>query len=326
MELLKKLVSTIAPSGHENYIHNIISDEIRSYVDEITTDALGNLIAHKKGNGKRIMLAAHADEIGIIVTYIEENGTLRFQNIGGVRPLYALASRVRFTNGVHGVVFYDMKKDIEKLSFDDMYIDIGAKNKKEAEELVSIGSVAGFVGDFFEQGEIVVSKSLDNRSGCYVLIEALKRAKENENDIYAVFTSQEELGVRGATSSAYSANPDIALAIDVTHTGDMIGAVPMEVVLGGGAALKIKDNRSISSPFVVDILKELATENAIPYQLEVLTRGGTDAGAIHMTRGGVKTATLSIPTRFMHSPCEMINKNDLDACIRLLTKFIEKNM
>lgn len=326
MELLKKLVSTIAPSGHENYIHNIISDEIRSYVDEITTDALGNLIAHKKGNGKRIMLAAHADEIGIIVTYIEENGILRFQNIGGVRPLYALASRVRFTNGVHGVVFYDMKKDIEKLTFDDMYIDIGAKNKKEAEELVSIGSVAGFVGDFFEQGEIVVSKSLDNRSGCYVLIEALKRAKESENDIYAVFTSQEELGVRGATSSAYSANPDIALAIDVTHTGDMIGTVPMEVVLGGGAALKIKDNRSISSPFVVDILKELATENAIPYQLEVLTRGGTDAGAIHMTRGGVKTATLSIPTRFMHSPCEMINKNDLDACIRLLTKFIEKNM
>ena len=326
MELLKKLCTTISPSGNEVHLHDIIKNEIGAYADEITTDALGNLIAHKSGKGKRLMLAAHADEIGIIVTYIEKNGLVRFQNIGGVRPLYALSQRVRFVNGTCGVVFYDMDKDIEKLSFNDMYIDIGAKSDTEAQKLVNIGDTAGFVGDFVCQCDAVISKSLDNRAGCYVLIEALKRAQNTDNDVYAVFTAQEELGLRGATTGAYSINPDIALAIDVTDTGDMPGCTPMAVSLGGGAAIKIKDSRSISSVYVVDLLKRIAKENGLPYQLEVLTRGGTDAGAIHMTRGGVKTATLSIPTRYIHSPGEMVSKADIETCIALVAKFIEERL
>lgn len=326
MELLKELCTAVAPSGHEGAVHDIITAELKEYADEIITDALGNLIVHKKGAGKRLMLAAHADEIGIIVTYVEESGYIRFQNIGGVRPLYALSQRIKFMNGTTGVVFYDGEKDIEKIKLDDMYIDIGAKNRQEALKLVNVGDVAGFVGRYYEQGKIIVSKSLDDRAGCYVLIEAMKRAKETPNDVYAVFTSQEELGLRGATACAYSINPDIGIAIDVTDTGDMLGATPMAVNLGDGAAVKIKDSRSISSKEVVDMIKKLAAENGIPFQLEVLTRGGTDAGAIHMSRGGVKAATLSIPTRYIHSPSEMVSKDDIEACTDITVKIIEKNL
>ncbi len=326
MELLKKLCSAYAPSGHEKRVHDIIINEIKDCVDEIKTDALGNLIAHKKGNGKRLMLAAHADEIGIIVTYIEENGFIRFQNVGGVRPLYTLAQRVCFANGTVGAVSYDQDKEIGKITFNDMYIDIGADSKEEAQKLVNIGDCAGFVGEFVEQGKVVMSKSLDDRVGCYVLIEAMKNAKNTQNDVYAVFTSQEELGLRGATASAYGVNPDMGIAIDVTNTGDMIGAKPMEVKLGGGAAIKIKDSHSISTPAVVEKLKKLASDNNIDYQLEVLYAGGTDAGAIHKTRAGVAAATVSIPTRYIHSPCEMADKKDIDACIGLITKVIESEI
>lgn len=326
MKLLQALCDITAPSGHETALHELIKAEIKDYVDEITIDALGNLIAHKKGSGKRLMLAAHADEIGLIVTYIEENGYIRVQNIGGVRPQYALAQRVRFLNGTLGVVFYDQEKEVEKLKVEDLYIDIGAKNREEALKRVQIGDVAGFLGEFVEQNGYILSKSLDDRAGCYVLLEALKRAKDTPNDIYAVFTSQEELGLRGAKAGAYSVAPDIGVAIDVTDTGDMIGAVPMEVKLGGGAAIKIKDSYSISSPKVVALFETAAKQHNIPYQREVLTRGGTDAGAIHVTRGGVPSITLSIPTRYIHSPGEMVHKDDLEACIALLAAVMEQEI
>lgn len=324
MELLQRLCAVTAPSGHEYAVHGIIVEEIKEFVDEIHTDALGNLIAHKKGSGKRLMLAAHADEIGIIVTFIDDKGYIRFQNIGGVRPQYALSQRVRFLNGTVGVVFYDQAKELEKLTMDDLYIDIGAKSKEEAQKQVQIGDVAGFLGEYYEQNGVIVSKSLDDRAACYVLIETLKRLKNTPNDVYAVFTAQEELGLRGATAGAYSVNPDIGIAVDVTDTGDMIGTVPMAVTLGGGAAIKIKDSRSISSPKVVNMMKETAKQHGIPYQLEVLTRGGTDAGAIHLTRGGVPSVTLSIPTRYIHSPSEMVHAGDLEACINLLTAVVSQ--
>lgn len=326
MELLKKLCGVCAPSGHEKAVHSVIKAELENYADEITTDALGNLIVHKSGEGKRLMLAAHADEIGIIVTYIEENGYIRFQNVGGVRPLYALAQRVRFENGTVGTVFYDRGADIEKITFNDMYIDIGAKSRADAEKNVNIGDCAGFAGEYAQQGDVVISKSLDDRAGCYVLIEALKRAAKSPNDVYAVFTSQEELGVRGATASAYGVSPDAGIAIDVTDTGDTIGAKPMNVSLGGGAAIKIKDSRSISSPYLTDKLKKTAEDNGIKYQLEVLLAGGTDAGAIQQSRGGVKAATISVPTRYIHSPNEMVSKNDLEACVELVKCVIEDEL
>lgn len=326
MELLKKLCGACAPSGHEKAVHSIIKAELEGYADETETDALGNLIVHKRGDGKRLMLAAHADEIGIIVTYIEENGYVRFQNVGGVRPLYALAQRVQFENGTVGTVFYDHGTDIEKITFNDMYIDIGAANVNEAGKFVSIGDCAGFVGEYVQQGDVVISKSLDDRAGCYVLIEAVKRAAKSQNDVYAVFTSQEELGVRGATASAYSVSPDVGIAIDVTDTGDTIGAKPMNVSLGGGAAIKIKDSRSISSPYVTNKLKRLAENNGIKYQLEVLLASGTDAGAIQQSKSGVAAATISVPTRYIHSPNEMVNKNDLEACIELVRCVIENEL
>ena len=292
MKLLKKLTQVVSPSGNEDGIIKVIQSKIQGLVDEIYTDALGNLIAHKKGSGKRIMLAAHADEIGVMVTFIEDNGFLRIHNVGGVKPSWAVGTRVRFISGVCGVVYYDQKADAAKLSFDDLYLDIGASTKKEAEELVSIGDVAAFEGELIEQGNVVVSKALDNRVGCYCLIECIRCLKKTDNDLYFVFTAQEELGLRGAGPAAFGIEPDIAIAVDVTSTGDVIGAKTMAVKLGGGAAVKVRDDRIITHHDVRKLLVDTAIENKIPYQMEVLTFGGTDVGAIHQTKGGVKSGAV----------------------------------
>lgn len=323
MELLKRLTETVAPSGSEERICELIQKEIAPHVDEVYTDALGNLIAHKKGAGKKLMLAVHTDEIGVIVTFIEENGFLRFHGVGGVSVQASIGARVKFLNGTTGVVFYEAKRDVKNLKLNDLYIDIGAKSQKEAEEMVSIGDTAGFVGEFIQQGDVVISKALDDRAGCFVLIEAVKRAKNCPNDLYAVFTVQEELGLRGAKVSAFGVAPDMGIAIDVTDTGDTPGAKPIAVKLGGGAAIKVRDSRILAHKKVRELLVDLAKERQIPYQLEVLQRGGTDAGAISLTRSGVPAGALSIPVRYIHSPSEMASLSDIDSCIKLLTAVIE---
>ena len=318
MDLLKKLTQEYGPSGREDEIRELIKSECEKYADEIYTDALGNLIVHKKGGGKKLMLAAHMDEIGAAVTYIEKEGYLRFSAVGGLYNKDLNMRKVRFANGTIGVIGCD--EDNKERKIGKMYIDIGAETGEEAEKLVSVGDMCTFVGDYFEQGKNVISKALDNRAGCYILIEALKRIK-SENDMYFVFTVQEEVGLRGARTSAYGIMPDYALAIDVTDTGDTPENIKIATKLGGGACIKVMDRSVLCDSYVRSVLIELAKNNNIPYQLEVMTDGGTDAGAISLTGSGVKTGGISIPTRYIHSPAEMANKNDINACVDLLCAF-----
>jgi len=326
MELLKKLTQINSPSGNEETISKFIENEIKDYVDEVYYDNLGNLIAHKKGKGSRVMFDAHTDEIGVIALFIEDNGYVRFSNLGGVSPYNALYQRVRFLNGTEGVVAVDCSRDdiMKNLKLSDLYIDIGAKDKEEAKTKISIGDVAAFVGDFSDLGEKIVSKALDDRVGCYCLIRTIKEIKSQKNDLYFVFAAAEELGLRGAKAAAQSICPDYAVAIDVTSTGDTLGKRKMAVRAGAGAAIKIKDNSILCHPYIKSLMLETCEENKIPYQLEVLEFGGTDAGAIHLSCGGVATGAISIPTRYVHSPAEMIDKNDIEAAITLCKKLIEK--
>ncbi len=319
MQNLKMLTEAYGISGDENEICNVIIELVKDYADEVYKDILGNLVVRKKGNGKKLMFAAHMDEIGIMVTYIDDNGFLRFGMVGGVDKYNSLYQKVRFKNGVIGVVGYEEKiKEIKDVNVSNLYIDIGAKNKQEAEKIVQIGDCAVFVGDFYCQGDKVISRALDNRLGVYILIEALKEIKDNKNDLYFVFTTQEEVGLRGAKTSAFEIEPDFAIAVDVTDTGDTPECNLMSLKQGEGAAIKIKDISILCSSKVKDALINCAQENNIKYQLEVLERGGCDAGAIHVTKAGIKTGAVSIPVRYIHTPCEMADMNDVKSAIELI--------
>ena len=324
MKILKMLTQAASPSGNEERVREVIKREIEPFADDITVDALGNLIAHIKGNGPRLMLDAHMDEIGVIVTFIEESGLLRFSNLGGVVLNAAHSQRVTFLNGTMGIIYREQKENFKEIKLSELYIDIGAKNREEAEEKIKIGDVACFEGAFEEIGDRVVSKAMDDRVGCFVLIEAMKNIKEHHNDLYFVFTVSEELGLRGAKAVSQTINPDFAVAVDVTRTGDLPDERKMAVKLGDGAAIKIKDNSVLCHPYIKSFMEKTTTEENIKYQFEVLENGGTDAGAIHLSCGGVPTGCISIPTRYIHTPCEMADKNDINCAVKLLTKMIEK--
>ncbi len=324
-DLLKKLCMASAPSGCEKTIAKLIEEEIAPYVDVVTTDALGNLIAHKKGKGKKLMFAAHMDEIGLVANCCGDKGQVYVSPLGGVNPYAALYQRVTFTGGAQGVVVPDGKlEDLSKgLTVRNLYVDIGAKSEEEALAMVGIGEAAVFEGAYMEQGDRIVSKALDNRVGCFILLEAVKQMKAQENDLYFVFTASEELGLRGAKAAAVSICPDYAVALDVTITGDTPASPKMAVKLGQGVAVKIMDSSFIAHPIVKDTMISLCKAENISYQLEVLERGGTDAGAIHVTGGGVPSGCISVPTRFVHTPCEMVSKDDVKAAIQLTKALIE---
>lgn len=325
MQLLEKLTQVYSPSGNERKIREVIENEIKPYADEIYTDNLGNLIARKKGSGKKLMLCAHMDEIGVMVTYIEDNGFLRFAPVGGVPPYCSLYQTVEFENGTKGVVGYEEKVDLKtEFNISKMYIDIGASNAGEAKEKISLGDCAVFCGSFIQNGKAVFSKAMDNRAGVYVLINALKNIKNSENDLYFVFTVQEELGLRGARACANAINPDMALCIDVTDTGDTPNCNTMAVKLGSGACIKFMDSSIITHRKINDILKDAAKTANVDVQYEVLTFGGTDAGAIHTSGTGVMTGAISIPTRYIHTPRECVNTDDLNGAIAIVTEFAQK--
>lgn len=320
MELLKDLIYAHGVSGNEEDICAVIKNAVSDLCDEVYTDTLGNLIAHKKGNGKKIMLAAHMDEIGIIVTYIDDKGFLRFSNVGGLEVKNLVYNKVKFRNGTIGVIGCEEKNFSKKAELSSLYIDIGAKSKEDAEKKVSIGDTAAFVSDLYVSGDSVISKTLDNRIGCYCLIKAMENINDT-NDIYFVFTAQEEVGLRGARTASYAIEPDMALAVDVTDTGDTPECEKMAVKLGAGAAVKIYDRSVICHSSIREALIKFARENDIKYQLEVMTDGGTDAGAIHTSRSGVASGGVSIPLRYVHSPSETASLSDIDACIKLICAF-----
>lgn len=318
LKLLENLTQINAVSGNEEEIRKYISDRIKKYADEITFDSLGNLIAHKKGRGKKLMFAAHMDEIGIIATAIDDKGFIRFSNLGGLNIRNLANLRVRFANGTEGVIGDEEEAFKEKPALSKLYIDIGAKDKKEAQKKVCVGDTAAFVGAFSCAGDTVISKALDNRAGCAVLISAMSEIKKCNNDLYFVFTVQEEVGLRGAKTAAFSIEPDVAVAVDVTDTGDTPSAPVMAVEMGKGAAVKVMDRSILCDAFVRERMLETAKKNNILCQLEIMTDGGTDAGAIHLTGAGVKTGGLSVPTRYIHSTSEMASAKDIESCAKLI--------
>ena len=320
-KLIKEITSVFGPSGDEEKIRKYIKKQINNYVDNVYEDNLGNLIAVKKGksNGKKIMFAAHMDQIALMITHIDEDGFLRFTNVGGVGHNFLPGTPIVFADGTIGTIGVEKLENINDLEMSKLYIDIGANNQQEAEKIVGIGDTAIYAPNFSENNNRVISNYHDDRIGCVVLIEAIKNIQDNNNELYFVFSTQEEVGLRGAKTAAYQIEPDIGIAVDVTATGDTPESHIMDVSLGEGTAIKIKDNSTITHPLVKDLLIKECKNNSINYQFEVLEFGGTDAGAIHLTKGGIPSGTISIPTRYVHTPTEMVDLSDVKASIELVT-------
>jgi len=325
-KLLRQLTETFGPSGYEENVRKLVRAEVRSLADEIKVDALGNLIVRKKPtrqtkDTKKIMIAAHMDEIGLIVSHVDENGFVRFSSLGTLLRRYVLGGRVRFLNGVQGVIGYDNLGNINELpTLDKVYIDVGATSKKDCP--VKIGDVAAFENPYTEIGNRLVAKSMDNRVGVLVAIETLRVLNSTPHDVYFVFTTQEETQSKGAATSAYGIDPDIGVALDVTPTGDTPHGLKMEMALGKGTCIKIQDALMISDPRIVQWMIRTAEKNKIPYQREVLLIGSTDARAIQLTRAGVPSGCLSIPVRYVHSPSEMVDYYDVQNTVKLLTALL----
>lgn len=340
MELLRKLCETPGISGYEERIQKVIKEELEKVTDEVKIDKLGNIIGIKKtkkvrGSSlpKKVMLAAHMDEIGFMISFIDKDGFLRFAPVGGFDPRTLIAQRVvvhgvKDIGGVIGSKPIHILEEEEKkkaIKIKDLFIDVGLK-KDEVSKIVKPGDFVTLDRDFKElNNKIITAKAFDDRVGVYVMIEALKRIKDCYVDIYAVATVQEEVGVRGATVSSFSVEPDVGIALDVTIASDLPGSKEEEMVtsLGGGTAISLMDSHTISNKKLVDFLKKIAEENKIKYQTDILLGGGTDAGAIQRSKSGVPVCTISIPTRYVHSVVEMCHKEDIENSIKLICKFLE---
>ena len=315
IELTKRLVETWGPPGYEHRIRDVIRAEVADLADEISVDALGNLICRIGSGGKRVLIAAHMDEIGLMANYQEpESGYLRFTGLGGLRADTLNGNRVQFEDGTIGVIAVQ-EGGGKKL--DDFYIDVQADGGGNA---TPVGQPAGFMRELQQRGERIIAKSLDDRIGCVVAIETMRRlARKTPNELYFAFTVQEEVGLRGAKTAAQGVGPDIGIALDVTGSGDQIRGRKMLVKLGGGAAIKVHDPGLIVPLAIKNWMIERCETDGIPYQLELLQGGTTDASAIQMADAGVPSGCISIPTRYLHTTSETVDIGDVRACIDLLT-------
>jgi putative aminopeptidase FrvX len=325
-EMIKRLVEAYGPSGREEGIAAVIQDLVRPYADDLRTDTMGNVIAFKRGTGGGVpvMVAAHMDEIGLIVTWVDEKGFLRFATIGGVSPLTLIGSRVQFANGATGVIGWEkwLRPDGQGAvpHLEELYIDVGATSREDCP--VGVGDAAGFVRPFEDLGNRLVAKTMDDRIACAVAIQTLVQITASPNDLYFVFTVQEEVGTRGALTAAYGIEPAVGLAIDVTNVGDTPKARPMAVSLGEGPAIKVMDSGMLAHAGVVRWMTATAEAAGIPFQREVLMGGTTDARAIQTTRAGVPAGCLSIPCRYVHTPSEMVDYRDVQGAVTLLTALL----
>lgn len=322
MKVLNRLVSAFGPSGAEGEVSQVIEELARPHVDEISRDTLGNLICHKKGHCPKVMFSAHMDSIGLVATHIDEKGFIHVGALGGVGAKEALYTAVRFQNGTRGLICRDNRDDIDKLKVTGLRIDIGAANGDEAGRLVRVGNPAVYDAPTYQAGSRVISPYLDDRIACLVLLMAMEQLEGADNDLYFVFSVQEEVGTRGAKTAAWAIDPDYGIAVDVTGADDEPGSKHMANALcGKGAAVKVMDRSLISSPALVEKLMTLAAEKGIAIQRDVLQLGGTDAGPIQATRGGVYAGGISIPCRYAHTPTEMADLDDVQACADLVRAF-----
>lgn len=338
VDLLKKICEIPGAPGFENPIRELVIEEIKGHADEWSVDNMGSVIAIKKGNnnpeGKKVMVAAHMDEIGFLVSHIDDSGFIRFQTLGGFDPKTLTAQRViihgkKDVIGVMGSKPIHVMKAEERnkvAKIEDYFIDCGM-SKEEVEECIEIGNPITRQRELIEMGECVNCKSIDNRVAVYILIETLKRISNPAFDVYAVFTVQEEVGIRGANVAAHTINPDFGIALDTTIAYDLPGAQPHEMVteLGKGTAIKIMDAMTICDSRMVRYLKETAAKHEIPWQPEILAAGGTDtSGVQRMGKNGSIAGAISIPTRHLHQVIEMAHKSDIAHSMELLIASLEE--
>jgi endoglucanase len=338
LSLLKKICEIPGAPGFEQRIREFVLQEVTPLVDEISVDTMGSIIAVKKGReAKKVMVAAHLDEISFIVTHIDDDGFLRIHTLGGFDPKTLTAQRVivhgkKDLVGVMGSKPIHIMKPEERTKapqIQDYFVDLGM-SKAQVEALVSVGDPITRERELIEIGDCVNGKSIDNRVSVFMLVEALRELKDVAlpYDFYAVFTVQEEVGIRGAIAATHRIDPDFGIALDTTIAFDVPGAQPFEMItrLGYGAAIKIMDSGVISDYRMVNYLKELAINNNIKWQPEILTGGATDAyGMQRSGKHGAITGAISIPTRHIHSVIEMVHKEDLNNCIELL-KYSVQNL
>ncbi|MBT9167876.1 MAG: putative aminopeptidase YsdC [Syntrophomonadaceae bacterium] len=324
--LLKRLSEASGVSGDEGEVRSLLKEELALHAEEVTTDALGNLY-FKKGIGRkpRVMVAAHMDEVGLMVVGHEKSGLLRVVKVGSIDDR-VLASKVVAIGkdrvpGVIGAKAVHLQKTNERtkaIEINNLYIDLGVRSQEEAEKLVKIGEYGTFTATVREAGDnCLIGKAFDNRAGCAVLVELLK--EEFDLELNAVFTVQEEVGLRGAGVAAYSLHPDFALVIETTAAADVVGTKESAYVtkLGDGPALTLMDATYIAPQQIVDLVVETAEKQAIPYQFRRLTTAGTDVGVISQTHAGILSAVISIPCRYIHSPASIINLDDWQNTLRL---------
>jgi tetrahedral aminopeptidase len=324
--LIKKLVEAYGPSGREAEVRDIVRAEIKQHCDYLSQDPMGNLfgvVRQKAKAGKKILLAAHMDEIGIMVSHIDEHGFARFAPIGWVNPMTSIGDRVRFADGRIGVLSLEAREDDKtRPTLDWLYLDMGVDSRDASP--VSVGDTAIFDRPMSEAGSRLIAKSMDDRIGVAVLIETLRRLKRTPHEIQAVFTVQEEVGTRGVQPAAYQLNPDLGIAIDVTLSGDTPRGEKIAVGLGKGPAIKVRDSGMIADPRIVQWMADRCEALRIPHQMEVLQAGSTDARSIQVARAGIPSGCLSIPCRYVHSPSEMIDLADVEHAVDLLVSLLQQ--
>lgn len=337
--LLKKIIEAAGVSGYETEIAKIMFDEFKKTCEDVEMDNFGNVIA-KKGKGKKkIMLAAHMDEIGLLVKHITKEGFINFIKVGGIDDRILPAQRVVIKAkqgdclGIIGSKPPHLQKEEEKkqpVKYQDMFIDIGCKSREDAEKRIEIGDAVIFEANAgCLDGNLCYGKAIDDRIGCFALIKIMERFKKTGVEIYAVATAQEEVGLKGARTSAFKVNPDFAIAIDTTVAGDtpQIKEVESSLKLGQGVAITIIEAAGrgvIVNEKIRNLFIETAKDNKIKYQIDVIEGGMTDGAMIYMNREGVPTGVLSIPARYIHSPSGVFSLDDIDAAIELAIKVIER--
>jgi tetrahedral aminopeptidase len=335
-DLLKELCESPGVSGREEEIRKVVVRHLHPLCDEIQIDTMGNVIGIKKGKGnKRVLIAGHMDEIGFIVNHIDDKGFLRLQPIGGWSARNMVSQRV-YVHGYAGQKLLGALQSTKKMTpatvgdmsmtLDDFFVDVGM-SAEAVKKLVEVGDPVTMARTTERVGDNVVSKTLDDRVGVFMVLETLRRLQElgeHECDILAVATVQEEVGLRGATTVAYHLEPDIGIALDITLAGDHPDSTPRDYMteLGKGVALKIKDGYSISTPTLVRHFRDVAEAHKIPYQLELLPFAGSDSAAFLLSRGGMPAITLSLPTRYAHTPNETAAWEDIKGSIELLARYL----
>ncbi len=338
-ENLEKLSNACGVTGRENNVREIMTKLMKPYADEITVDRLENVIAIKKGKAKapKVMLAAHMDEVGLMVKTITKEGFLQFTKMGGIDDRILLAQKVivytkkgQFPGVIGSKPPHIQKEDERKkiITYDDLFIDIGAENREDAQKKgISIGDPVAFDVKYTQLSkDVVMGKAFDNRAGCVAMIEALRLLEKTDATVCAVGTVQEEVGLRGAGTAAFGVDPDVAIALDVTIAGDVPGVREFDtnVKIGKGPALTISDSGLITHPKVLRWLLDTAEEEKIAIQLESGLLGSTDAARISMTRQGIPCGTVSIPTRYIHSPAGVLNLKDIENSAKLAAVAIKK--